>query len=69
MSVNLSDLTKIYDSKGMDGLSRADREKMSGFNRREFLFDKFLQLRSSKPKIQLTHEHILGILLISIQIV
>jgi hypothetical protein len=63
MSVSLADLTQIYDSKGMDGLSRSDREKLNSFNRKEFLFEKFLKIRNSRPKIQLTHEHILGKLL------
>lgn len=54
------ELTKIYDSKGIDGLSRLDRRKSSSYNRQEFLFDKYLQKRKEKPKLDLTHHQILG---------
>ncbi len=59
--MSLNKLTEIYDSKGMDGLSRIDRQK-SGYNRGDFLFEKYLKQktdRKEKPKIQITHEHII----------
>ncbi len=59
--MSLNELTKIYDSKGIDGLSRVDRIK-SGYNRGDFLFEKYLKQKKEtheKPKIQLTHENII----------
>lgn len=58
--MSFKDLTNIYDSKGIDGLSRMDRIKSAKYNRGEFLFEKFLKERKQKPKINITHEHILG---------
>ncbi|CAF0761215.1 unnamed protein product [Brachionus calyciflorus] len=55
------DLTKIFSSRGSDGLSRNDRERMSKYNRKEFLFEKFLYNRKKNETLQLTHEHILDI--------
>lgn len=53
------ELTKIFDSRGIDGLSRMDRAK-SGYNRGQFLFEKYLKMKKEKPKVKVTHEHILG---------
>ncbi|RNA28056.1 stress response nst1-like [Brachionus plicatilis] len=55
------ELTRIYSSRGPDGLSRADRERMSNYRRKEFLFEKFLYSRKKNQTLQLTHEHILDI--------
>lgn len=54
------DLTRLFDSRGIDGLSRHDRERMANYNRRDYLFDKFLNTRKNNETLQLTHEHILG---------
>ena len=60
MSETLTELTKIFNSRGRDGLSRNDRERMANYNRRDFLFDKFLNQRKSAGQLQLKHEHILS---------
>ncbi len=57
--MSLVDLTKIYDSRSFDALSRSDRASAK-FQRKDFLFNKFLELRKPTEKLQLTHEHILG---------
>lgn len=57
---NQMELTGMYSSRGPDGLSRADRERMSNYRRKEFLFEKFLYSRNKNQTLQLTHEHILG---------
>lgn len=56
------EVNKIFNSRGMDGLSRYDRERMASYNRKEYLYDKFLASRKKEQNLQLTHEHILGIL-------
>lgn len=60
MSQSQIDITKIFNSRGADGLSRLDRERMANYNRKDFLFDKFLGQRRQAGALQLTHEHILG---------
>lgn len=57
--MSLSELTKIYDSKGIDGLTRMDRAKSAKYNRGEFLFEKFLNQRKEKTKVRINHAHIL----------
>ena len=57
--MSLVELTKIFDSRSFDALSRSDRASAK-FQRKEFLFNKFLELRKPTEKLQLTHEHILG---------
>ena len=57
---SLENLTRLYNSRGPDGLSRLDRERLANYKRTEYLFDKFLKNRHTKAKLQLTHEHILG---------
>ena len=56
----MSELTSIFNSKGIDGLTRLDRVKSAKYNRGEFLFEKFLKERKPTPTINVTHEHILG---------
>ena len=58
--MSLRELTKIYDSKGIDGLTRMDRAKSAKYNRGEFLFEKFLNQRKEKTKVRINHAHILG---------
>jgi hypothetical protein len=62
MSETLTDLTKLFNSRGRDGLSRNDRERMSNYKRRDFLFEKFLKQRESYCQLELKHEHILSML-------
>jgi hypothetical protein len=52
-------VTRIYSSKGPDGLSRMERESSANYNRTQFLFDKFIQNRKKSDMLQVTHEHIL----------
>ena len=56
------DLTKIFYSRGPDGLSRLDRQRLqSGYKRTEYLFERFLNQRKKETTLQLKHEHILDI--------
>jgi hypothetical protein len=58
-SASSTGVTRIYSSKGPDGLSRIDRERSANYNRTQFLFDKFIENRKKNDTLQLTHEHIL----------
>lgn len=60
MSFELDKITSIIDSRGADGLSREDKERMSSYKRRDFLLNKFLDYKRTSLKQQLTHDHILG---------
>jgi hypothetical protein len=56
-----TELTKIFTSKGPDGLSRCDKQKRSAkYNRNDYLFERFLSQRKNDHKLQLNHQHILG---------
>lgn len=54
--------TRIYSSRGMDGLNRLERRNLAIYNRTQYLFDKFLASRKAAQTLELTHEHILGII-------
>lgn len=54
--------TRIYSSRGIDGLNRLERRNLAIYNRTQYLFDKFLASRKAAQTLELTHEHILGII-------
>ena len=60
MSSELDKITAIFDSRGADGLSKADKERMASYKRRDFLFNKYLDYKQTSIKQQLSHDHILG---------
>jgi hypothetical protein len=55
------ELTRIFSSKGPDGLNRLERRNLASYNRTNYLFEKFLATRKQAQTLQLTHEHILGL--------
>lgn len=54
-------LSKIHSGRGIDGLSRYDREQSARYNRTQALLDKFLHTRKKEHTLQLTHTHILSL--------
>lgn len=57
----MAEVTKLFSSKGRDGLTRSDRELTANYNRKDFLFKKFLDQRRSSAQLQIQHEHILNL--------
>ena len=60
MTEELIELTCKYNSRGMDGLNRFEKEKILNYKKTEFLFDKFLAKRKNEATLQVTHENILS---------
>jgi hypothetical protein len=53
---------RLFTSKGGDGVSRMDKQRrMGGYNRSDFLIEKFINQRRKQEMLQLRHEHILDV--------
>lgn len=62
-SSSLDEVTRLFDARGPDGLTRWERQKRmsGGYNKAEFLLDKFLGQRRRQQQQELKHEHILDL--------